>query len=144
MTETQLYALYKSACGAAGRREDPSADSSWKACLLRFPKDEVEAALRSWWLDSAPVQGDLLREVKGATMPTAPELRARVLAAGEKAAARRKFIPCGRWFERDGKEYGCDNGTLRVRAADKLWDLTEEKCGCRLAWEKLQIEVTVA
>ena len=84
MTERQLLAIYKSACAAAGRREDPAASASWKAVLQRFTREEVQAALSSWWNDTEPAQGSLVP--RGSTMPRPADLKARIYKARAEAA----------------------------------------------------------
>jgi len=145
MTEKQLYVIYKAARGGANKPENPDSSAAWKAVLLRFDRDELQAALEAWWADTAPAQGVMFDKPKGATMPTPADLKARVIAARQLIAAKRRFEPCNRRFTREGKQYGCDDGRLRIRIPEGFWELTGEKCSCLHGWEKLTIpEVTHA
>jgi len=85
MTERQLSAIYKSACAAAGRLTDPMASAGWKAVLLHFSREEVTAALDTWWNDTEPVQGSLVGRPRGATMPKPADLKACIRRARERA-----------------------------------------------------------
>ena len=65
MTDKQLLALYRAACGGAGRKEDPNASDAWKRALLGYPHAEAKAALEAWWLQTAPAQGSLIDRPRG-------------------------------------------------------------------------------
>ena len=86
VTDKQLLALYRAACGGAGRKEDPNAGDAWKRALLGYPHAEAKAALEAWWLQTAPAKGSLIDRPKGATMPTPADLRALIQASRAKAA----------------------------------------------------------
>ena len=86
MTDKQLLARYRAACGGAGRKEDPNAGDAWKKALMGYPHAEAKAALEAWWLQTAPAQGSLIDGPKGSTMPTPAHLRALIQAARAKAA----------------------------------------------------------
>jgi len=83
MTEKQLLAIYKRACAAAGRREDPLASPAWQDVLQAFSRDEVTAALSTWWNDTESTQGSLIP--RGATMPRPADLKARIMRARREA-----------------------------------------------------------
>ena len=86
MTDKQLLALYRAACGGAGRKEDPNAGDAWKKVLIGYLHAEAKAALEAWWLQTAPAQGSLIDRPKGSTMPAPADLRALIQAARAKAA----------------------------------------------------------
>lgn len=86
MTEKQLLAIYKKACAAAGRREDPLASAAWQDVLQAFSKDEVTEALSAWWNDTEPTQGSLIP--RGSTMPRPADLKARIMRARNEAYLR--------------------------------------------------------
>ncbi len=83
MTEKQLLKIYKKACAAAGRREDPLASTAWQDVLQNFSIEEVTAALSTWWNDTEPVQGSLIP--RGSTMPRPADLKARIFKARDAA-----------------------------------------------------------
>ena len=84
MTEKQLLAIYKKACAAAGRREDPLASAAWQDVLQAFSRNEVSAALSGWWNDTEPTQGSLIP--RGSTMPRPADLKSRILRARDEAS----------------------------------------------------------
>jgi len=86
MTEKQLLAIYKKACAAAGRREDPLASAAWQDVLQVFSREEVTAALSAWWNDTEPTQGSLMP--RGSTMPRPADLKARIMRARKEAHLR--------------------------------------------------------
>jgi hypothetical protein len=99
MTEKRIAMIFRSTCIAQGRIVDPVMGARWRTVLGRFTREEVLAAIAAWRGAVEPPQGTLLGKRKTGLMPTAEDLRARILAvresayqAGEDVARRNREI----------------------------------------------------